>query len=184
MQRAQVFFIVDNCIIAALNISPPPRISRSSQFLSSKRSDSRKRASTWIFSAQKQISASCNISSLFCLKKQAVQMYLIFCLGHRQVVTLHSIAKLQFDHIFCNPLQLICFSVLSCNPRSKPVGKEADRGTATNNGHYFCEQLSQPSDLAQGKVYVSNRGGRKVILSSRNQKKKNRNQFIPREKVH
>lgn len=64
----------------------PPKISRklagSSQLLStSKRTDSRKRASTWIFSAQKHISTSCNISSLFCLKEYTVQMSLILFLN-------------------------------------------------------------------------------------------------------
>lgn len=69
MQKAQLFFIVDNCIIAALDISPP-KLAGSSQLLStSKRTDSSIRASTWRFSAQKQISARCGISSLFCLKK-------------------------------------------------------------------------------------------------------------------
>lgn len=109
MQKAQLLFIVDNCIIAALDISPP-KLAGSSQLLStSKRTDSSIRASTWRFSAQKQISARCGISSLFCLKKQAVQMSLILCLGHRQVVALYSNAKLQFDHVFCIPFSCSAF---------------------------------------------------------------------------
>lgn len=157
MQKAQLFFNVDNCIIGALIISPP-KSAESSQLLStSKRTDSRIRASTWIFSAQNQILPAATFLLSFASRNRQCRCTSLFVWDTGKMLHFTVIAKLQFDHM-CSAIPFSWSAFQYC-PTIHEASLLVRRQTEAQPPivTIFGEQLSQPNDLAQSKVYVSKR---------------------------